>query len=90
MQIQKWKYYKRVFNTGRGDPDNGKVFALFRVDGLNVERFEEGPDTWIVPDYAGRVLADISGFGGGWDNFSEVSEAELPEVKRQVLAFRSR
>lgn len=85
-----WKYYKRAFIRGREDSDNGKVYALFRVEGLNVESFEGWPDTWIVPDYAGRVLADISGFGGGWDNISEVSEAELPEVKKQVLAFRSR
>lgn len=78
-----WKYYKRWFYS-KNDPEYGKAYALFRVDGVCVERYD-GLDRWSVPPFAGQVLHDISGMGGGWATIDEVTPGEAEEIKRQLF-----
>jgi hypothetical protein len=71
-----WKYYK-YWHKGKAD-------SLFRVKGYKVERYE-GLERWIVPPFAGQVLLDISGAGGGWATIDEVTPEEAEEIKRQLF-----
>ncbi|MBP7197000.1 MAG: hypothetical protein KBA05_06280 [Anaerolineaceae bacterium] len=77
-----WKYYKRYNPSGSGL--KGKVYGLFRVKGVHVERYA-GLERWIVPPFAGQVLLDISGAGGGWATIDEVTPEEAEEIKRQLF-----
>ena len=78
-----WKYFKRWFYS-KSDPEYGKAYALYRVDGIRVERYD-GLERWIVPPFAGQVLLDISGAGGGWATIDEVTPEEAEEIKKQLF-----
>ena len=77
-----WKYYKRYNPSGSGLIVN--VYGLFRVKGVYVERYA-GLERWIVPPFAGQVLLDISGAGGGWATIDEVTPEEAEDIKRQLF-----
>lgn len=66
------------------EPEFGVALALFRIKGVEVERYA-GLDRWIVPPFAGQVLLDISGAGGGWAGIDEVRPEEEEEIKRQLF-----
>lgn len=78
-----WKYYKRWF-IDSDDPEYGKAFALYRIEGFRVELYE-GLERWSKSPFAGKVLLDISGAGGSWDNIKEISSEEAEEIKRQLF-----
>jgi len=71
-----WKYYKYWHEM--------KPYALFRVNGHQVERYQ-GLEHWIVPPYAGRVLMDAIGAGGSWYDIKEISPEEAEDIKRQLF-----
>ena len=79
-----WKFYKIVNPVAPGDPEFGIALALFRVKGYSVERYA-GLERWIVPPFAGQVLLDISGAGGGWATIDEVMPEEAEDIKRQLF-----
>jgi len=79
-----YKYYKDTNPVPVTHKDSGKVNCLFRVKGYTVERYA-GLDRRIVPPFAGQVLLDISGAGGGWATIDEVTPEEAEEIKRQLF-----
>ena len=79
-----WKYYKIVNPVLPSDPDFGRVYALFRVDGYDVERYE-GNEHWIVPPYPGHIRMDISGAGGNWASINEITTEEAEQVKKRLF-----
>lgn len=77
-----WQYYKR-YNPS-AELEKEKIFNLFRVQGVKVERYV-GLERWIVPPFDGSVLLDISGAGGSWYNIKEITPEEAEEIKRQLF-----
>jgi len=75
-----WKYYKRVnpFEPG------SKPQALFRVDGIKVERYAVF-ERWITPAAPGRIVMDISGMGDGWASIDEIPAGEVEAVKEALF-----
>lgn len=78
-----WKYYKYADGSS-GDVRNRKAHALFRVDGVSVERYA-GLERWVVPPFSGQVVMDINGMGGGWADVFEVTPEEAEEIKRELF-----
>ena len=74
-----WSYYTVTDPMSGG----GKPLALFRVEGVIVERYE-GLGRWVEPSGAGRVLMDVSGMGEGWSGYVEVKPEKLDMVKLQL------
>jgi len=67
------------------EPEFGVALALFRIEGVEVERYA-GLERWIVPPFAEQVLRlDISGAGGGWAGIVEVTSEEEEEIKWQLF-----
>jgi len=77
-----WKFYKTHNQSVKLNKD--EIFNLYRIKGYTVERYA-GLGRWIVPPFAGQVLLDISGAGGGWATIDEVTPEEAEEIKRQLF-----
>ena len=77
-----WKFYKTHNQSVKLNKD--EIFNLYRIKGYTVERYS-GLGRWIVPPFAGQVLLDISGAGGGWATIDEVTPEEAEEIKRQLF-----
>jgi len=77
-----WKFYKTHNQSVKLNKD--EIFNLYRIKGYTVERYA-GLGRWIVPPFAGQVLLDISGAGGGWATIDEVTPEEAEDIKRQLF-----
>ena len=77
-----WKFYKTHNQSVKLNKD--EIFNLYRIKGYTVERYA-GLERWIVPPFAGQVLLNISGAGGGWATIDEVTPEEAEEIKRQLF-----
>lgn len=77
-----WKFYKTHNQSVKLNKD--EIFNLYRIKGYTVERYA-GLGRWIVPPFAGQVLLNISGAGGGWATIDEVTPEEAEEIKRQLF-----
>lgn len=79
-----WKYYKFGKPVLPSHPDFGRAYALYRVDGRDVERYE-GNERWMVSPYRGEILLDLSGAGGNWANYTEITAEEAEQVKKRLF-----
>ena len=77
-----WKFYKTHNQSVKLNKD--EIFNLYRIKGYTVERYA-GHGRWIVPPFAGQVLLNISGAGGGWATIDEVMPEEAEDIKRQLF-----
>jgi len=77
-----WKFYKTHNQSVKLNKD--EIFNLYRIKGYSVERYA-GLERWIVPPFAGQVLLNISGAGGGWATIDEVTPEEAEDIKRQLF-----
>ena len=77
-----WKFYKTHNQSVKLNKD--EIFNLYRIKGYTVERYA-GLGRWIVPPFAGQVLLNISGAGGGWATIDEVMPEEAEDIKRQLF-----
>jgi len=77
-----WKFYKTHNQSVKLNKD--EIFNLYRIKGYTVERYA-GLGRWIVPPFAGQVLLNISGAGGGWATIDEVTPEEAEDIKRQLF-----